>query len=101
MPAGELVLSAAVLGPTIVDKVGQPAESGEGHFLFYVGVDFVPTQAGRPAYTTPGTYAVSAQPTYTWPGLTAGKYGVAVQFVNNDDTPFVPPLVDRVTVTVA
>jgi hypothetical protein len=100
VPAGNVTLTAAVTGFEVVDKIGNPPVPGEGHLVFYVGVDYVPTQPGRLAHTAPGTFAVSTQPTYTWPGLEPGKYGIAVQLVNNDDSALQPPVTAMATITV-
>ena len=100
VPAGNLVLTAAVTGFEIVDKIGTPPVPGEGHLVFYVGVDYVPTQPGRLAHTAPGTFVVSTQPSYTWQGLSPGTYGIAVQLVNNDDSALQPPATAMATITV-
>ena len=100
VPAGNVVLTAEVTGFRLVDMIGTPPKPGEGHLVFYVGVDYVPTEPGRLAYTTPGTFAVSTEPTYTWPNLSPGKYGIAVQLVNNDDSALQPPVTAMATITV-
>ena len=101
VPAGDLVIGVKAAGFQLVDKLGSPAVPGEGHVLYYVGVDFIPTEPGRPATTAPGTFVASAQPTHRWPGLTPGTYGIGVQLVNNDDTPLVPAATARAKITVA
>lgn len=100
VPPGDLQVQVNVVGTSLVDKTGSPPVPGEGHLLYYLGVDFVPTAPGRPAYTAPGTYAASSASAYTFPALSTGRYVVAVQVVNNDDTPLVPPVTARATVSV-
>ena len=100
VPAGDLAIRVAVGGFGLVDKIGKPPTPGEGHIVFYVGVDFIPTRPGRPALTAPGTFAVSAQPEYTWSNLTSGTNRIAAQLVNNDDSPLQPPVTASANVTV-
>jgi hypothetical protein len=100
VPASSFVIDVEASGITLINKIGSPPAPGEGHFIYYVGVDFVPTQAGKPAHTAPGSYTASFQPSYTWSNPPAGKQAIAVQLVNNDDTPLSPPVTARATVTV-
>jgi len=100
VPKGNLVINVEAFGITLVDKMGSPPAPGEGHFIYYTGVDFIPTKAGRPARTAPGTFAASIQASYTWANPPAGKQALGVQLVNNDDTPLTPPVTARATVTV-
>ena len=99
--AGDLVIRADVSGVRLVDRIGATPVPGEAHLIYYVGVDFVPTRTGEPAYTAPGTYAASSEESHTWPGLAPGRYAIAVQVVNNDDTPRAPPVTARATVTLS
>jgi hypothetical protein len=101
VPAGKLTVGVKVAGIQLVNKIGQPAVPGEGHLIYYAGVDFIPTQPGRPATTAPQTYAPSDQPSSSWPSLAPGRYLVGVQIVNNDDTPLVPPVVVKATITIS
>jgi hypothetical protein len=99
--AGDLIIRADVTGVRLVDRIGATPVPGEAHLIYYVGVDFVPIRAGEPAYTAPGTYAASSEGSHTWPGLAPGRYAIAVQVVNNDDTPLSPPVTARATVTLS
>jgi hypothetical protein len=100
VPSGSIEVAAKVGGMRLVDKIGQAPSAGEGHLIYYVGVDFVPTDPGESAATAPGTYAASAQTSYTWHGLDPGTYGVWVQVVNNDGTPLSPAVTAHAAVTV-
>lgn len=100
LPPGNVEITVRTTGFRLVDKIGMPAAGGEGHVLYYLGVDFVPTEPGKTARTQAGTFVPSAQTTYSWAGVNAGKYGVWVQLVNNDDTPLQPPATARVTIEV-
>jgi hypothetical protein len=74
--------------------------SGEGHLIYYRNVDFVPTTAGEPARTAPGTFVASSELAHTWDELGPGSHVFFVQLVNSDDTPLQPAVVDSVTVEV-
>ena len=97
---GSVKVAVDVQGWRLVDKIGQPNVPGEGHLIYYLGVDFVPTAAGRPARTEPGTYAAVDDRSYTWRDVQPGTHALWVQIVNNDDTPLEPPVTAHVTVKV-
>jgi hypothetical protein len=50
--------------------------------------------------TTEGTYHADATTEHTWEDVAPGTHTFAVQLVNNDHTPLVPPVVEEITVTV-
>ncbi len=88
-----------VSGFNLVDKIGQANAPGEGHLIYYLNVE-PPTSPGQLALTAPGTYVVSATPSYTWTALVEGVYTFSVELVNNDNTPLIPPVVASSTNTV-
>lgn len=100
VPAGDLVVEVTVSGFPIGYVGPSPGPPG-GHLLYYIDVDFVPTEPGRPARTAPGTYQSSSDQRVTWPAVSAGRHALFVQLVNADDTPLSPPVVDRAVVTVS
>jgi len=99
VPAGNITVSVKVSNFSLVDKLGQPSVSGEGHIHYFYDVD-APTTQGQPAVTAAGTYAATAATSYTWPNVTPGTHSFSVELVNNDHTPLNPPYVFKVTVTV-
>ncbi len=107
--SAKVSVETKVTGIDIVDKFGRPNEDGEGHLIYYANNGFqptyeVPTTKGRPANSGGTGYiaAVSAATEYDWSrwNLKGGDQVLAVQIVNNDNTPLDPPLVARVTITV-
>ena len=72
---------------------------GTGHLVYYLDAA-PPVARGQPAFTQPGTYAVSPSPLYTWTDVRPGTHTFAVQLVNPDNTPLNPPVIDAVDVTV-
>lgn len=85
----------------VVNKLGQPPASGEGHVHFYMDVAKVPTEPGKPAVTAQGTYHATAGTSHTWEDVPAGSHTFSAQLVNNDHTPLSPPVSETVTVTVS
>ena len=84
----------------IVDKQGQPAVDHEGHVHFFMDVNPIPTTAGQPAVPTSGTWAHVSASTYTFTNISPGTHTFAVELVNNDHTPLVPPVVATITITI-
>ena len=81
------------------DKANQTNVPGEGHIHYFVDVD-APTTAGQPATVAPGSWAMTADTSYTWSNVTAGEHTFSVELVNNDHTPLSPPQVAKITVNV-
>lgn len=97
---GDISVTVKVKNFTIVDKIGQPAISGEGHLIYYLDVN-PPIDAGKIATTTVGTYFETAATTYTWPNVAVGSHILGVQLVNNDGTSLNPPAIALEPVPVA
>lgn len=100
LPAGDVAVTVSVSNFNVVDKQGQANVSGQGHIHFYLDTA-APTAAGIPAIPTSGTWAHVATLTYTFSNVAAGTHTIAVELVNNDHTPVIPPAVDTITVNVA
>lgn len=96
---GNITISVEVSNFDIVSKLGDAAESGEGHIHYYMDAE-PPTTQGQPAVTGQGTYAAVADTSYTWTGVGPGMHTFAVQLVNNDHTPLDPPVTDEITVNI-
>jgi hypothetical protein len=95
---GTLTVRAAVSGFTIgAPATGAGAPSGK--LIFYIDVDFVPTDPGKPALTSPGTFQRSSAAEVAWPDVGAGRHALFVQLVNPDDTPLIPPATARSVIT--
>ena len=93
-PCADINVSPEVFNFIIVNKIGQEAVPGEGHYIYYFNVS-PPTKQNAPAITKEGTYAITTDSYVTWAGVETGKYEVWVQLVNNDNTPLEPPVVAR------
>jgi hypothetical protein len=88
-------------GFDLVDKQGQPARSREGHLIYYLDVPSVPVTSGVPAVVNdPARFVATTETEHTWQNLSPGQHILAVQLVNNDQTPLTPPVVEVITVTV-
>jgi hypothetical protein len=84
---------------SLVDKIGQVNQPGEGHLIYYMDVT-PPTVKGRSALTAKDTYIISTQKSFTWENVITGQHSFWVQLVNNDNTVLEPPAAVRVPVTV-
>ena len=100
VPAGDITVVAKITPRTfkLVDKLGEPSAPDEGHLHFYLDVA-PPTIPGQPAVTPAGTFAATNERFHTWEDVAEGTHTLAVQLVNNDHTPFDPPVVAEITVT--
>ena len=97
---GDVTLSVKVSNFRLVEKLGQANVAGEGHIHYFMDVD-VPTAAGKPAITTPGTYAPTAATSYTWHNVGTGPHTFSAELVNNDHTPLNRPVIAEMMVSVA
>jgi hypothetical protein len=95
-----ITVSVQISNFNIVDKSSGPNANGEGHLIYYLDVINVPTSPGQPAATAQGTYVSSIATSYQWPDLPDGVHVLSVQLVNNDNTPLVPPIVVKVSISV-
>lgn len=88
-------------------------KEGEGHVNFYLDVDPIPIEAGKPAILPsplPTGYtgkifrgwdtATVQQQAYIWKGVPNGNHTFAAQLVQNDDTPFNPPIWGKAAVVI-
>jgi hypothetical protein len=91
IPPGDIAVTIKVTNFSIVNKIGQPNISGEGHVIYYLDV-IPPANAGKSATGTAGTFFETADPSYTWKNVAAGDHTVSVQLVNNDGTSLSPPI---------
>jgi hypothetical protein len=83
----------------IVPVTGQANKAGEGHVIYYLDAS-APLKLRTPATTAPGTFAVSAEDSYTWQDVPPGQHTFTVQLVNKDNTPLDQPVTVRANVTV-
>ncbi len=70
---------------------GRANTPGEGRIVYYLDVS-IPTVSGKSALTSPGTYKESQSTTNTWADLAYGPHTLGVQLIQNDGTPFNPPI---------
>lgn len=99
LSAGPVEVRVYVQNFKLVDKTGQPNIFGEGHIIYYMDAE-PPIKTGSSVVTGPGTYAVTIETSYTWTNVTPGQHTFAAQLVNNDETPLVSPVTQRVIVKV-
>ncbi len=92
-------VTVAVENFQLVDALGGSNVPGEGHLHYFLDAE-APTSPGVPAIPATGRYAPTANTTYTWTDVPGGYHIVAVELVNNDHTPLVPPATDTITVIV-
>ena len=92
-------VSVDVKNFSLVDALGKASVAGQGHIHYFIDV-LPPTEPGKPAVTTPGSYAATINTTHTWENVSPGTHTFSVELANNDHTPLVPPVVRTVTVTV-
>jgi hypothetical protein len=77
----------------------RPNAAGEGRVVYYLDVP-IPTTAGASAFSAAGTYKESDSNTNIWTDLAPGTHTLGVQLVQNDHTPFSPPVFATVSITV-
>jgi predicted lipoprotein with Yx(FWY)xxD motif/plastocyanin len=103
IPAGNVTVSVQVSNFNLVDKLGQPNVSGEGHIHYFLDYP-APTEQGKPAIPPSGanvTWAATPAMSYTFDNVGPGSHTIYVELVNNDHTPLNPPVVESVTFTVS
>ena len=96
---GPITVHAYVESVNLVDKAGQPNVPGEGHLIYYLDVN-PPVVTGITATTASGTFVTSTKLSYTWPQVGSGEHILAVQLVNNDNTPMRAPSASWIKITV-
>jgi plastocyanin len=97
--SGDVKISVKPSNFNIVNKMGQPAASGEGHIHYFMDVA-APTAPGKPAVTANGTWVTTTDTSYTWHDVSPGMHNFSIELVNNDHTPLNPPVVDTVLINV-
>ncbi len=96
---GSVSLSIAVGNLKLVKGDNLPKAPGEGCIIYYLDVT-IPTTAGQSALSAPGTFKESIETSNTWANLAPGTHTLGVQLVQNDHTPFNPPVYSSVSVTI-
>lgn len=99
IPAGNITITTKVDDLTLVDKLGGANVDDQGHILYFMDVG-VPTEPGKPATTSSGTFVPTPNTSYTWTNVKPGMHKFAVELVNNDNTPLNPPKYAMINVTV-
>lgn len=104
IPAGNVTVLLEIHNFIVVDRMGEPNLSGQGHLHYFIDVD-PPIVSGQPAFTAEGTYADTTAVSWTWHNVGTGTHTFAVELVSNDHLPLYPPSLrpayDKVTVTVS
>jgi hypothetical protein len=90
--AGDITITTQVSNFNLVDKLGQPNASHEGHLIYFMDA---PTVQGQTAVGV-----ATDQNSYTWTSVKAGTHTFAIELVNNDHTPLDPRVVANITITV-
>jgi hypothetical protein len=101
IPSGDVLVAVTVRSFGIVDRIGGKPKAGEGHLVYYLDVEDVPTKDGRSAIADGSERsAASAMTSHTWKDVGPGPHTLGVQLVNSDDTPLDPPQTDEVRIVV-
>ncbi len=95
---GNVTLSISVQNLKLVTGE-RPNAPGEGCVIYYLDVP-IPTTPGQSAFSAPGTFKETAATSNTWTNLAPGIHTLGVQLVQNDHTPFNPPVTATVSVTI-
>jgi hypothetical protein len=101
LPRGTVLVALTVRSFGLVDAMGGKPKDGEGHLVYYLDVDPIPS--GADATDVPegaGRAEASAMTSHTWEKVAAGRHTIGVQLVGNDDTPLDPPSTDTVDIVV-
>ena len=99
LASGPITVKAYVESVKLVDKIGQSNVPGEGHLIYYLDAS-PPISIGITATPTAGTFAMSTELSHTWDNVAAGEHILAIQVVNNDNTPMRAPSAVWVKITV-
>ena len=102
LPAGNVMVKVQVSNFNLVDKLGQPSVSGEGHIHYFLDYP-APTTPNQPAIPPSGMnvdWTATPDTSYTFDNVSAGSHTVYVELVNNNHTPLQPPVTANVTFTV-
>lgn len=95
---GNVTIEVNVTNFNLVNKLGKPNVAGEGHIHYYMDVP-VPRTPGKPAVTAVGTFAPSANTSFTWKNVKLGTHNFSIQLANNDHTPLIPLVYSTVNAT--
>jgi hypothetical protein len=95
---GDVTVMVLVRNFSVVNRIGERNSANEGHLVYFKDVT-PPTTPGVPVTALPGTFQISASTWYTWHNVSSDTHTFAVELVNNDNTPFTPPVIDAVDVT--
>jgi hypothetical protein len=93
LSAGDFTINVQVANFDVVDHIGQPSVSHEGHIIYFI--DLV-SPSVRPIYA--GVAAASYS--YTWQGVNAGVHIFTIELANNDNSELSPPVVESISVYV-
>ncbi len=96
---GSVSISISVGNLKLVHGDNLPKVAGEGCIVYYLDVA-IPTTAGQSAFSAPGTFKESIDITNAWTNLATGTHILGVQLVQNDHTPFNPPIFATVSLTI-
>lgn len=94
MPPGNIIVEVQadnfIISQADMGVINRPSE---GHLIYYFDEE-PPVDPGIPALTD--TSVVSTQTRYLWKNVSQGQHTIAVQLVNNNDTPLEQPVVKTV-----
>jgi hypothetical protein len=99
LPAGNITVSVRVSNFKLVSAYGQPYVAGEGHLHYSTSVGG-PAAPGSSGVLAPVAFVPTTATSYTWVDVPAGVRTFSVELAYNDHSPFIPPVVRTVTVTV-
>ncbi len=95
---GAILVQVDVSNFILTGKMGTTNIDGAGHIIYYLDAD-PPTKPGEPAVAD--IYRSSPMTKQRWQSVPVGTHTLAVQLVNNDDTPLNPPVTDNISINVS
>jgi len=98
VPAGNVTINVSVDDFNLVNKLGSANADNEGHIHYYMDVA-VPKTPDKPAVTASGTFAPTANTSFTWKDVAPGSHNFTVQLVHNDHTPLIPLVYSEINIT--
>jgi hypothetical protein len=93
LSAGEITIKTEVSNFNLVDKIGQPNVSHEGHLMYFIDLQ-------SPYARPPAPGVSSAANSYTWKNVPAGRHTFTIELVNNDNSVLDSSVTTTIAVTV-
>jgi hypothetical protein len=93
LSAGDITITTQVANFNLVDKNGQPNVSHEGHLVYFIDLQSLYARPPAPGVST-------ADDSYTWKSVPAGRHTFTIELVNNDNSALDTPVMTTIAVTI-